>query len=155
MRTAITRVLLIALVVVLVVFAVRHIAGDGEALVAFRDLEPEALEHAAFELREEVRIEIDAGGSFESGGADSVWAAYGWVVNRETGETVWKMKGARPRRGSFRAISDTISIPAGIYDVYFSSYGDPDVRADGRSNESLGERIRNLLSREGDRKSVV
>lgn len=149
MRTTFTRVLLVVLAAVLVVYAMKHTSGDEEALVALRDLDPESLAHGAFVLESDARLVIDGGGSFESGEADSVWAAYGWIVNRESGEPVWVMTGTRPRRGSFRAVSDSLWLPAGTYDAYFSSYGDPSARSADKPNASLVERLRDLLSREG------
>ncbi len=151
-RTALSRLFLVALIGV-AVFAVIRLASSGSgALVAFDSLDADALEHRAFALTATATLAIDAAGSYEERGtpaSDTTLAAYGWIVRREDGAVAWRMHPPRPERGTLVSVADTVRLPAGTYDAYFTSHGDPLVRADGPRDGSLVERVRDFLSRGG------
>lgn len=152
MRSIVSRVLLVALVGVAVAAAIRLGSGSGDGLVAFDDIGPRSLHHAAIALEAPGRLAVDAAGSYEeqtSAASDTTMAAYGWIVRRDDGAVVWRMRPPRPSRGTLVSVRDTLALDAGVYDVYFTSYGDPLVRDPGPRDGSLGERIRAALSRGG------
>lgn len=148
MRTVISRILLLGLVVTLLVFVIRTV-GDSSGLVSLEDIGPDELEHQAFRVTTPVRLAIDASGSIESAGPDTtVLAAIPWISRRSDGEVVWQMPARRPQRGTYVSMQDTLTLQPGLYDAYLSSFGDPTVRVVERS-ESLGGRVRSVLSGEG------
>ena len=152
MRTALSRIFLVGLIGVAVFAVVRLASGASGALVAFDGLDADDLDHRAFALSAPARLAIDAAGSFEEPGtpaADTTLAAYGWIVRREDGAVVWRMRAPRPDRGTLVQVADTVQLAEGTYDAYFTSHGDPLVRAAGPRDGSLAERVRDFLSRGG------
>ena len=110
------------------------------------------LEHQAFRLDEPAALALDAAGSYEEAGSpasDTTLAATVWIVRREDGVVVWRLRPPRPARGTFVSARDTVRLPAGLYDAYVASYGDPLARAPAASGRSLGERLRTALNRSG------
>lgn len=152
MRTAVSRLLLVVLIGVAVFALIQGPAERADAAVALEGLRPERLERQSFQIDAPAAFAVDAAGSFEeagSGASDTTLAAYGWIVRRESGAVVWKMGAARPERGTFVAVRDTLRLPPGTYDAYFASHGDPLVRAPGPRDNSLREQVRAALSRGG------
>ncbi len=163
MRTVFSRLLLVALVGVGIFAIVRLAGGSHPADVVHLDgLDVEELEHRSFEVGARgARVAVEVAGSFEGQdgavAADSSLAAgepplaaYGWLVRRETGEVAWRPRPRRrPAHGSVFVVRDTLDLEPGIYDAYFTSYGDPLVRSVGSSSERLSDRVRTALSRGG------
>ena len=148
MRSVISRILLLGLVITLIVFVARTVGGSS-GLVSLKDVGPDELEHQAFRVTTPVRLAIDASGSIESAGADTtVLAALPWISRRSDGDVVWQMPARRPQRGTYVSLQDTITLDPGLYDAYLSTYGDPTVRVV-ETGESLGGRVRSVLSGEG------
>ena len=147
MRRFFSRFLLVALIVVAAVAVIRLTGGSG-AEVAIDNVDAEGdVERRAFELYDQAWVAIEAAGSYERGGADSVLAAQAWVVRRATGEVVWRMPaGQRPERGSFVSVRDTVELDAGVYDAYYAALGDPLVRPGAQASGSLGKRVRQAIS---------
>ncbi len=152
MRTALSRIFLVGLIGVAVFALIRLASGASGALVAFDSLNADGLDHRVFALSAPTTLAIDAAGSYEEAGtpaADTTLAAYGWIVRREDGAVVWRMRAPRPDRGTLVQVADTVQLPEGTYDAYFTSHGDPLVRAVGPRDGSLAERVRDFLSRGG------
>ncbi|WP_420454755.1 hypothetical protein [Rubrivirga sp.] len=152
MRTVLSRLLLVGLLGVAVFAVVRLADGTSRALVALEGLHADELDHQAFSLDAPGTLAIDAAGSFEEAGSpasDTTLAAYGWVVRRSDGAVVWQMDPARPSRGTLVTVADTLRLEPGIYDAYFTGFGDPLVREPGPRDGSLRERVRAFLSRGG------
>ena len=152
MRTVVSRLLLIGLLVVAVVTVVRLASGPSGALVALDGLAADDLAHGSFTLDGPARLAVDAVGSYEEAGtaaSDTTMAATGWIVRRGDGAVVWRLHPPRPARGTLVSAVDTLGLAAGTYDVYFASYGDPLVRDPGPRDGSLAERVRAFLSRGG------
>ncbi|MEM1115937.1 MAG: hypothetical protein AAF845_13245 [Bacteroidota bacterium] len=151
MRTAVSRLLLVALVGVGIAAAVR-LGGGASGVIAFDGVKAEELRHRALDLDAPGRFAIDAAGSFEevaTEASDTTMAATAWIVRRADDAVVWRMRPPRPERGTLVSVRDTVTLGAGIYDVYFASFGDPLVRAPGPRDGSLRERLRSALSRGG------
>ena len=152
MRTVVSRLLLIGLLVVAVVTVVRLSSGPSGALVALDGLDADDLAHGSFTLDAPATLAVDAVGSYEEAGtaaSDTTMAASGWIVRRGDGAVVWRLRPPRPARGTLASALDTVRLAAGDYDVYFASYGDPLVRDPGPRDGSLAERVRAFLSRGG------
>ena len=152
MRTALSRLLLVGFLAVAVVAVVRLSSGEGGGLVDFERIDVETVRHQAFQLDAPGRFAVHAAGSFEersTPASDTTMAAAGWVVRRGDGAVVWRMRSARPGRGTLVTLRDTVTLGPGTYDAYFASHGDPLVREPGPRDGSLGERIRSFLSRGG------
>jgi hypothetical protein len=134
--------------------AIRGCSGDGEAAVLIENVDPTSLKSHSFELSRPVRMAVAATGSFEDpggAGGDTALAAYGWIVRRNEGSVFWRLSAANARRqrGTLAEATDTLDFQPGVYDVYFASYGDPEVRTAAPRPRSLGGRFRRILSRDG------
>ena len=152
MRTALSRVLLAVLLGVAVVVAVRSGSAGADGVVAIEGVGVDRLEHGAFRLDAPAVLAVDAAGSFEEVGtpaSDTTLAALAWVVRRADGAVVWRMRPPRPGRGTFASVQETVRLPAGTYDAYFASLGDPLARAPAPGGGSLAERLRTALNRSG------
>ena len=154
-RRIVSRVLLVALALatLAVVFRGAWASRDYDRLVALDGLHAGGLAHQAFRVSGTARFAIDAAGSFEER-PDTALAAYAWIVRRPDGAVMWRQRpGAHPARGLLSAVRDTVRLPAGDYDAYFASYGDPLARAAatpaGSPETGLRARIRAALSQGG------
>ena len=148
MRSIVSRILLLGLVLTIGVVAVRALDGS-DALIDIQDEGPDELEHETFEVTRSARLAVDARGSIESTSSDTtVLAVTAWIVRRSDGAVVWEMPARRPERGTYLAVRDTVTLAPGLYEAYLSSYGDPAVRVV-ESGTSLGGRIRSALSGSG------
>ncbi len=149
LRNFFSRFLLIALVGVLIFALVKYMGGfgDSDGPVSFgTSLDPNELHTNAFQVDSRVRLAVHAVGSFEG---DDL-AAYGWIVDRATGDVVWQMlpENATPGRGTLATVDDTLSFEPGIYDAWFTSYGDPLQEAIDSGNGII-DRLGSLISRDG------
>ena len=89
MRTALSRILLVALLGVAVVAVVTMTAESTQAVVAIDDVGADDLDHEAFEVTAAGRFAVEAAGSFEEAGtaaSDTTLAAYGWWAWLHGGE---------------------------------------------------------------------
>ena len=156
LRRFASRLLLFVLFGAVVFAFVRGCAGGAEAEILIEGVQPQQLEYTSFELSRPARVAISATGSFEdpsaaAGGADTALAAYGWLVRRAEGTVAWRLsaRNAVRSRGSLAEATDTLALAAGVYDLYFASYGDPEVRAAAPRPRSIGGRLRRVLSNDG------
>ena len=126
-KRQVVRIELIALAVLGGLLLARLLAGPPrpDGLVAFTDLEPNALRRAAFEVERPLRAVIDATGSYDEAGSDGPdLAAYGWIMREGEAAPFWHMaSAARPQRGTLALVRDTLTLPPGRYRAYFASYG--------------------------------
>lgn len=132
MRRLFSRFLLIVLAGVLLFAFVRLVDGPSEhdSVVSFnRSMDVDEAKRRPFEVNRRVRLALHAIGSFET---DSTLATPAWIVRRSDGKVVWEMTPERSERGrgTLATVHDTLAFDAGLYDAYFSTYGDPDVRFD-------------------------
>lgn len=116
---------------------------DDHGFVDFGDRwDADELRHEAFRLERPARLAVAATGSFET---DSALAAYGWIVRREDRAVVWQMTAANTvrERGTLALAADTVTLEAGTYDAYFTTYGDPLLAVE--AGDSFVERIAEVL----------
>lgn len=142
-----SRFLLVGLLITLAVFVIRAIDGAGNALASITSIEAEGQpERESFRVFDPVHVTIEAAGSFEGGEADTALAAHGWLVHRESGEVVWRMRPVeRPARGTYVLMRDTLALAPGTYDAYYAALGAPLARTP-RQGTSLRDRLSDALS---------
>ena len=126
-QRGVSRLLLVTLFGLAVAFVVRSCSthDDRGDFVDFgTGWSEDRLRHEAFRLDQPVRLNVSATGSYET---DTALAAYGWIVRREDRAVVWHMtpKLATRPRGTLAVVSDTLTLDAGTYDAYFTTFGDP------------------------------
>ena len=124
------QLLLLAVLTLLVLWRVMQPAPPPDGLVVYSDIEPGLLLEETLRVEQPVHVVIDAAGSFESEEqADSIsLAAYGWVLRREDRAVVWDMHSVPLQKGdnTLALVTDTVEFQPGVYDVYFTSYGNED-----------------------------
>lgn len=127
-RKKVVRVELFLLAAVTLLLAYRVMQGppSPEGVVSFSDIDSEEVRHTAFVVEHPVRVVIDAVGSLESTRQeDAELAAYGWILDRRSREVIWKMSAAASTRdrGHIASQRDTVELNPGIYDAWYTSYG--------------------------------
>ena len=113
------RILTIALAVVVTAGAV-----GAETLARFEGVPPEDLEYAGFKLTTETTLQIsDVGFGYRSGGRSLV-LSNAWILDAATREAVWEMTPEREEWKEKRITESSYSVdlPAGQYEVYYSTY---------------------------------
>ena len=99
----------------------------GERLmVQLKDFTQTEVKAGGFILPSDTRIHIYAIGSGEKSSSFSTAGlyAYGWIINADSRELVWKMdRKNTSREKNFLKFDNTISLPKGSYEVYYSAYG--------------------------------
>lgn len=106
------------------------IGASGD--IAIHDVEPFELRSAAFRVDAPTKLLVNATTSLENDAPGAAMAATAWIIKRGDVKPVWQTssENAQSRRGSLVRTSEMISLEPGIYDAYFSSYGN-DIRATG------------------------
>ena len=133
-RQALTRVLLAVLAVLAVGIVVRRAAPAPEpaATLSFgTKWDVEELRHRTLEVDGDGPIAVTAVGSFGDRVGDALGndlAVFGWIVRRSDGAVVWQMEPQAARRlngegGTLAEVQDRITLPPGLYDAYFSTFG--------------------------------
>jgi hypothetical protein len=108
-----------------VVCAFGAYAGERQ-IVSLRNFCDVELKSAGIELRQPAVVHIKALG----GGGDRGWThksdemfAYGWIINAETRNLVWKMSVKNSRRSDDNLEFDgTVDLAPGSYELYFTVY---------------------------------
>ncbi len=102
------------------------VASIGHAqetvLVALEKLSPRTLEVQAFAIDRTQEVQIQATGLNTS--RRHPFTANAWILNAQTREVVWEMKEANTTRRDrmLRDFTGTVTLPAGTYEVYYSSF---------------------------------
>jgi hypothetical protein len=110
------------------IMAAFSFAPAGEtSIVSLRDFCSTEVRNAGFELQQSATLHIKALGS----GGDYGWTyksdkmfAFGWIINADTRELVWKMDAkSSVRTGDGRAFDGILTLQAGRYEAYFVAWG--------------------------------
>ncbi len=107
-------------------FVVLALVGQSfpqeKLLVEITKLSPRTLKVEGFALDREQEIQIQATGLNTS--RRHPFTANAWILDAQTREVVWEMKEAntKPRDRVLRDFEGTVSLPAGTYEVYYSSF---------------------------------
>ncbi|MDH3252714.1 MAG: hypothetical protein OEM41_07970, partial [Ignavibacteria bacterium] len=99
-------------------------AGE-KTIVSLKNLSTKELKGAGIELTAKMRIRVKARGA----GGDQGWTyksdqlfAYGWIINADSRNLVWKMDVDNTTGDGDDRLCDTeITLPAGYYEVYFTA----------------------------------
>jgi len=116
----------------------------ADVLVDLDDIRPEKLYLSGFALDREQEIEIEAVGfryRHRSGASD---ISPTWILDADTREVVWSARRADSKKANhrLREYKDEIELPAGRYEVYFSSYPYP---GEGRRVYGFGDLISDIF----------
>lgn len=127
-KKTLTRVQLLLLLLVTGLVLLRVFSGSGNARGTFAidDIEQSELKRVDFRVTAPVRVAIDAVGSYTSSDENSPsdLTVYGWILDRNSREVVWKMQQAELRSDNTLATAvDTLLIEPGAYSAYFTTYG--------------------------------
>lgn len=116
--------LLLVLLVVVALGALVYRRADGPSLPAgaVQVRGDDGLSWQAFEVSEGGRVVVEATGSQSGTG---VLEATAWILDRATRRVVWRMtpEKSRTSTGTLRLQTDTLQLPAGTYEAYFSGVG--------------------------------
>lgn len=100
--------------------------AQDRTVVQIGDLSQMELKSGGFTLPRETELTIHAlgGGLKRTSWNEDGMYAYGWIINADTRELVWKMTydNTRSEKGD-RAFDGQLKLPAGSYEVYFTAYG--------------------------------
>ncbi len=145
-RRSVSNLLLLVLVGLTLGLVIRSCARAParDVLVSMDGFAIGELRHEAFRLDGPVSLAVEATGSFE-GTAGSALAVYGWIVRRDDREVVWQMtpETVTPGRGTLATAEAVLPLGGGVYDAYFTTFGDPAVRE--APAGSLSRRVARLL----------
>ena len=145
-RRSVSNLLLLVLVGLTLGLVIRSCARAParDVLVSMDGFAIGELRHEAFRLDGPVSLAVEATGSFE-GTAGSALAVYGWIVRRDDREVVWQMtpETVTPGRGTLATAEAVLPLGGGVYDAYFTTFGDPAVRE--APAGSLPRRVARLL----------
>lgn len=130
-RPRIVRLQLLALFALALMVLARVFSGPASprGAVVLADIDRMELAQTSFEVERPVRLSVEATGSIEGGHRDGsttpTLGAYGWIMRRDNRQVVWEMDGrdAVHERGTLVKVSDSIELEPGIYDAFFTSYG--------------------------------
>ncbi len=124
------QLLLLFAVTLLVLWRVGKPSPPPEGVIVYSDISAGRLLQETLRVEQPVRVALDVAGSFEADedSESPSLAAYGWVLRREDRAVVWDMHSPRLRRqgNTLAVVMDTVELSPGVYDVYFTSYGNRD-----------------------------
>jgi len=120
--------LFIALYVAISLLAVRREADAGERhIIQLRDYSQVEVKGAGFSVPHSVSVHIEALGGGKKRDSNDEGAdmyAYGWIINADTRDRVWKMTLDNTNtQDKDRIFDGSVNLPAGNYEVYFAAYG--------------------------------
>lgn len=129
-RSGIVRLQLVLLLVLagLLVWRVTGGPGRPEAAVALVDVSLGELDAEGFGLERDGRVRIEATGSILEPG-DPTWAAYPWILRLDDRSVAWSFApDSLDADRTLQTAVDTVTLRAGAYTVYYTTFG-PTARA--------------------------
>ena len=109
----------------------------GQGFVSISGMDTRELKSAHFDVLRPVSVQIEGEVSFEDDRAGSDLAVLAWILDRSTGEVVWRTRVENVTRESVRAlVSDSVALDPGPYSAFFSTYGPDD--ASYKDNSAFG-----------------
>jgi hypothetical protein len=104
----------------------RTVQAQPTSIIQIKDMSQMEIKSAGFSIPSATKIRIHAlgGGTRRSGDDNYNLFAYGWIINADTRQPVWRMTYENTSaKGDDRAFDDELDLPAGDYEVYFTAYG--------------------------------
>ena len=118
------QILLLVVLVGLVVWRMTSGPKLMEGFVRIAAVDTGKLYSESFELGAPGMVRISATGAFETDESGAPLAVYGWIVNASTGAPAWIMEDFRvEREGVLAVATDSLVLPAGRYDAWFTTLG--------------------------------
>jgi hypothetical protein len=106
----------------LAVFGTASRAGD-RTLVQMKDFDLTEVKSAGFTLGADTKLKIHALGASAGKETGNSLVAYGWIINADSRDLVWKMtRDATVKSKDDRTFDGEITLPKGNYEVYFTAY---------------------------------
>lgn len=107
----------------LVCCAAWGISGE-KTVVQLKDFDLTEVKSLGLTLPADTRVQIHALGAGAGKESNSALYAYGWIINADTRELVWKMtRNETVRAKDDRSYNGEILLKKGSYEVYFAAYG--------------------------------
>lgn len=101
--------------------------GGERPLVELKDFSLTEVKSGGFRLPADADMHIrarGAGGDKNFSFSKANMFAYGWIINADTRELVWRMERNNTKKDDDDRLFDgTVSLPKGSYEVYYSAYG--------------------------------
>jgi hypothetical protein len=114
------------LLVVTVVSGVICVAGE-RLIIQCKDFTQTEVKSGGFKLSSEMKIHVralGAGGERNLGFSSSEMYAYGWIINADSRELVWRLQRSNTtKENKERKFDGDVLLPKGSYEVYFAAYG--------------------------------
>ncbi len=112
--------------ILLAIGGISLVRAGERAIVSLKDMQDVEVRSQGITVPQRLTVHIKALG----GGGDYGWSyksdrmyAYGWIINADTRQLVWKMSTDNTSRsGSDRVFDGTITLDPGSYEVYFAAY---------------------------------
>ncbi|MBI1806869.1 MAG: hypothetical protein HYR76_07455 [Ignavibacteria bacterium] len=147
-----TQVRWCALMPLMMVTVCSMIAGE-RLIIQLKDFSQTEVKSGGFTLPSDMSVRIYAlgGGEKNLPFSSSSLYAYGWIINAETRELVWKMdRDNTSREKDDRKFDDSVPLRKGSYEVYFAAYGfsshstfsNFNINIDRRDGKSSGEKVK-------------
>ncbi|MCG3156716.1 MAG: hypothetical protein DKINENOH_03340 [bacterium] len=101
-------------------------AGQAQevTLAEIRKVRLHEIKSAGFVLNQNQTVRIEAVGALDSGRGRHLLATTAWILDAQTRKVVWQVRQAEEKRRNRRLVElqDSVNLPAGEYEVYFSSF---------------------------------
>jgi len=101
---------------------VLNLPAQEKILAEIKRLRPEEVAVSGFELTQRQDVEIEALGLFQKTSRRDFMLATAWVLNASDRTLVWSLTEAGDSHGEVQEFKGSISLPKGIYEVYYSTY---------------------------------
>ena len=113
----------ISLLLIVITFNSISLFGQ-KTLIEIDDIYPEDVRMEGFVLNSNQKVYIDAAGFYYRDGGTRILLGNSWILDADSREVVWDLSEAeskRRKRGLLK-FSDDVSLPKGVYEVYYASY---------------------------------
>ncbi len=139
--------------------------ADDHILADIKDIRPHQVKVEGFRLNSEQTVDIEAVGFRRSRRMKTMFTR-AWILDAHSREVVWQLRDAEVLRKSryFVEFEDRVTLPAGEYEVYYSSYpvfygedwkGLIDKIFEGIFDANSGGELHHAYKREWDRFKIV
>lgn len=110
---------------ILIIFSFNSISLFGQkTLIEIDDIYPEDVRMEGFILNSNQTVNIDAVGFYFRDEEDRILFGNSWILDADSREVVWDLSdaGLKRRNRGLLEFSDDVSLPKGVYEVYYASY---------------------------------
>lgn len=130
--------------------------AEERLIIQCKDFTQSEVKSGGFKLSSNMKIHIralGAGGDRNLTFSSSEMYAYGWIINADTRELIWRMqRNNTTKENKERKFDGELSLSKGNYEVYFGAYGYGGGSAFGVYNYNIDRRKENLPEGKSKRK---